>query len=80
MNEEFKLLITNFLNEKSKNKISSEEIEWAGNFIEKGYLDSLDVYNLLLYLEENLSVELELSDLIADFPSSFASLYQAIYP
>ena len=73
--EQFKKLICKFLSEKLNKKIEISDIKWSENYIESGYLDSLDIYSLLLYLEDGMSIELPLENIIGDFPTSFHELY-----
>lgn len=79
MNSYYKDAIIEFMSEKLGSSVSEDEIEWDENFIEIGYLDSLDIYRLLMFLEEQLKTDLDISELIADFPASFKSLYCKIY-
>ena len=73
--EEFKNYVWQFLSEEKKKSMSFSEIKWNENYFYQGYIDSLDFYNLIMYLEKSLCIELPLSDIIADFPSTFEDLY-----
>lgn len=79
MNSYYKDAIIEFMSEKLGSSVSEDEIEWDENFIEIGYLDSLDIYRLLMFLEKQLKTDLDISELIEDFPASFKSLYSKIY-
>ena len=79
MNSYYKDAIIKFMSEKLGAPVSENEIEWDENFIEVGYLDSLDIYRLLMFLEKQLKTDLDISALIEDFPVSFKSLYSKIY-
>ena len=74
MNETYKQTICSFLSEKYDRQIEELDVDWDADIFNSGYLDSLDIYKLLLELEENLGVELPLSRLIGDFPRTFEAL------
>ena len=76
--EEFKHCIWQFLSKNKEKSISLSEIKWNENFFHQGYIDSLDFYNLIMYLEKSLSIELPLSEIIADFPSTFEELHMRV--
>lgn len=44
------------------------------NFVEEGYLDSLDIYGLLLSLEKDTGQKLDLTALVKAFPCTISSL------
>jgi acyl carrier protein len=54
--------------------VSAETIDWAAPISHAGYIDSLAMFDLLAHLEEQLSVELPLLEIIENFPLTLAAL------
>jgi acyl carrier protein len=76
--EDFKNCVWQFLNQEKGQSILIDEIKWEENFFHEGYIDSLGFYNLLVYLEEMLSVKLPLSKIMEEFPLTFSDMYKTI--
>lgn len=75
MREKFEEAIIRFLNNRLDQSVNEDDIDWTGNMFDSGYLDSLGIYQLLLYLEQEFSISLPLSDLLENFPSSLNELF-----
>ena len=73
-----KLIIKAFLENELETSFRTEEIDWECDFIEAGYLDSLALYKLLVFIEVNLKIKLPIADLVANMPRSFSEIFERI--
>lgn len=72
MKPDYQAHILNFITKNSG--IEKTHINVEKNFVEAGYLDSLDIYNLLLSLEKDSGEKLNLTELVGDFPCTISKL------
>jgi acyl carrier protein len=72
MSDQSKAAIEMFLH--ARYQVAAETIDWAAPISQTGYIDSLAMFDLLAHLEEQLSVELPLLDILENFPPTLAAL------
>lgn len=79
MNEQYKGAVVNFFAFKKQNVPLDEEGFWTDNYFALGYLDSLEFFQFILFLEQHLGIEIDIGHIIETSPSSFMTLYSAIF-
>ena len=58
--------------------LETAQIDWDKPIADAGYLDSLGTIELLMHVEQNLDVELPLSEMLEDFPTTLNNLLEVI--
>ena len=78
MKDDFRDAIVFFLNLRNSTSLRASDIAWTSKLLEDGYLDSLGVYDLFIFLEQKFRIEVPLDRLVLDFPSTLEDLYFAV--
>jgi hypothetical protein len=71
----FRSCVLAFLSTKHCRDFQEKEVEWAGDIYALGYVDSLGVYELIMYIENCLDRRFSISLLASYRPISFDSIY-----
>lgn len=79
MNENYRSAVVNFFAAKKQNVPLKTDSFWTDNYFALGYLDSLEFFQLIIFLEENLGIEIDIGYILERSPNSFVKLHSAIF-
>lgn len=79
MNEQYKVAVLNFFASRKQNTPLGTDSFWTDNYFALGYLDSLEFFQFILFLEQNLELEIDIGHIIELAPHSFEMLHSAIF-